>query len=125
MILFLFIARLRIGFDTSQLAAGDQDLGFAISVRSNSQELDEADNAEFFHQRLSTQADLGMVGGFRRSEKKFSQTFQVKFGAFSNIPLCVVTAWRRTKEIDLLENIFLSITHKCKAEGYSKTIART
>ena len=79
MIIFQFNARLRIGFDTSQLTAGDQDLGFAISVRSNSQELDEADNTEFFHQRLSTQADLGMVGGFRRSEKKFSQTFQVCF----------------------------------------------
>ena len=68
-----------MGLDTSQLTGGDQDLSFAISVRSNSQELDESDNAEFFHQRLATQADLGMVGGFRRSEKKFSQTFQVNF----------------------------------------------
>ena len=61
------------------MTAGDQDLGFAISVRSNSQEMDDSDNAEVFQQRLSTQADLGMVGGFRRSEKKFSQTFQVCF----------------------------------------------
>ena len=68
-----------MGFDTSQLTGGDKDLSFAINVRSNSQELDESDNAEFFHQRLATQADLGMVGGFRRSEKKFSQTFQVIF----------------------------------------------
>ena len=73
----MYSLRLRIGLDTTQLTGGDQDLSFAISARSNSQEMDESDNAEFFHQRLSTQADLGIVGGFRRSEKKFSQTFQV------------------------------------------------
>ena len=62
----------------TQLVGGDADLEFDVSVWSNSEELNQANNQQSLTQVLRTEADLEMVGGFLESQGKFEQTYQVR-----------------------------------------------